>query len=298
MSDAYSLLSEFKDYLLSEKGVSANTIDAYNQDLKAFFLWMDAKSKILSKITHRDISDFLMEYKKKGKGHATSSISRMLATLKIFFRYMLSEGHLKKDPAYLIQFPKGWNRLPDVLTVEEIKKLLEIPSKKGSGIRNRTILELLYASGLRVSEVIKLKVNQVDLQVGYLRTMGKGSKERIVPISPVTIERIKRYLKEVRPKLLKAKDCEFLFLTRLGKEFTRQGLWKLIKACARSSGLSKEIHPHTFRHTFATHLLQGGADLRSVQEMLGHASISTTQIYTHLDKSYLQKIHRQFHPRG
>ena len=298
MSDAYSLLSEFKDYLLSEKGVSANTIDAYNQDLKAFFLWMDAKSKILSKITHRDISDFLMEYKKRGKGHATSSISRMLATLKIFFRYMLSEGHLKKDPAYLIQFPKGWNRLPDVLTVEEIKKLLEIPSKKGSGIRNRTILELLYASGLRVSEVIKLKVNQVDLQVGYLRTMGKGSKERIVPISPVTIERIKRYLKEVRPKLLKAKDCEFLFLTRLGKEFTRQGLWKLIKACARSSGLSKEIHPHTFRHTFATHLLQGGADLRSVQEMLGHASISTTQIYTHLDKSYLQKIHRQFHPRG
>ena len=291
-------LETFKDYLLSEKGVSANTIDAYNQDLKAFFLWMDAKSKILSKITHRDISDFLMEYKKKGKGHATSSISRMLATLKIFFRYMLSEGHLKKDPAYLIQFPKGWNRLPEVLTVEEIKKLLEIPSKKGSGIRNRTILELLYASGLRVSEVIKLKVNQVDLQVGYLRTMGKGSKERIVPISPVTIERIKRYLKEVRPKLLKAKDCEFLFLTRLGKEFTRQGLWKLIKACARSSGLSKEIHPHTFRHTFATHLLQGGADLRSVQEMLGHASISTTQIYTHLDKSYLQKIHRQFHPRG
>lgn len=289
-------LEAFKDYLLSEKGVSANTLDAYSQDLKAFFLWMETKSKTLSRLTHHDISDFLMDYKKRG--HAVSSVSRILATLKVFFRYMLSEGNLKKDPSYLIQFPKGWNRLPDVLSIEEIKRLLETPSNKGSGLRDRTILELLYASGLRASEIIKLKINQVDLEVGYLRTMGKGSKERIVPIPPVTIERIKKYLKEVRPKLVKVKGCEFLFLTRLGKEFTRQGLWKLIKICARRSGLSKEITPHTFRHTFATHLLQGGADLRSVQEMLGHASISTTQIYTHLDKSYLQKIHKQFHPRG
>jgi len=257
---------------------------------------MKAKSRTIFSITHHDISGFLMEYKKKG--HAVSSVSRILATLKIFFRYMVGEGYLKKDPSYLIHFPKGWNRLPDVLTIKEIKSLLETPPKKGLGLRNRTILELLYASGLRASEITKLKVKEVDLQVGYLRTMGKGSKERIVPIPPVTIERIRRYLKEVRPKLVKIKECEFLFLTRLGDGFTRQGLWKLIKTCARRAGLSKKITPHTFRHTFATHLLQGGADLRSVQEMLGHASISTTQIYTHLDKSYLQKIHRQYHPRG
>lgn len=291
-------LEAFKDYLLSEKGVSANTIEAYSQDLKSFFLWMEAKSKSISNLTRRDISDFLMDYKSRGKGHAVSSISRMLATLKIFFRYLLGEGYIREDPSYLIQFPKGWNRLPHVLSIKEIKRLLETPSSKGRGLRDRAILELLYASGLRVSEIVNLKVNQVDLQVGYLRTMGKGSKERLVPIPPITIERIKKYLKDFRPKLIKAVECEFLFVSRLGKKFTRQGLWKLIKSYARRSGLSKEITPHTFRHTFATHLLQGGADLRSVQEMLGHASISTTQIYTHLDKSYLQKIHRQFHPRG
>lgn len=289
-------LDAFKDYLLSEKGVSANTIDAYARDLKAFFTWLKKFSKSLPDITHQDIVTFLMDYKKMG--HAVSSVSRMLATLKVFFRYLVSENHIREDPSYLIQFPKGWNRLPEVLSIEEIKRLLNTPSAKGRGIRDRAILELLYASGLRVSEIVNLKVNQIDLQVGYLRTMGKGSKERIVPIPPVTIERIKKYLKEVRPRLSRSMEHEFLFLTRRGGGFTRQGLWKLIKTYARRCGISKEITPHTFRHTFATHLLQGGADLRSVQEMLGHASISTTQIYTHLDRSFLQKIHRQYHPRG
>lgn len=289
-------LEAFKDYLLSEKGVSTNTIIAYEQDLNSFFHWLEPKSKNFFHVTAQDLSGFLLEYKKKG--HAVSSISRMLATLKIFFRYLLGEGKLKTDPSALIQFPKGWNRLPQVLSVEEIKRLLETPPAKGQGIRDRAILEILYAGGLRVSEIVKLKINQVDLQVGYLRIMGKGGKERIVPIPPVTIDRMRRYLKEVRPELLKDKESEFVFITRRGKEFTRQGLWKFVKTYARKIGLTKPITPHTFRHTFATHLLQGGADLRAVQEMLGHASIATTQIYTHLDKSYLKNIHKQYHPRG
>lgn len=289
-------LAPFKDYLLSEKGLSANTVTAYLQDLTSFFHWLGPEADNLPGLTRQDLSDFLMEYKKKG--YATSSLSRMLATIKIFFRYLVGEGQLKSDPSNLIQFPKGWNRLPQVLSVEEIKKLLEAPFPKGQGWRDRAILELLYASGLRVSELINLKLFQVDLPVGYLRIMGKGSKERLVPIPPVTIERLKRYLNEVRPKLVGVKDSDLLFLTRRAKGFTRQGLWKVVKTYSRKAGLSKSITPHTFRHTFATHLLQGGADLRSVQEMLGHASISTTQIYTHLDRSYLKKIHKQYHPRG
>jgi integrase/recombinase XerD len=289
-------LEAFKDYLLSEKGMSANTIAAYNQDLKSFFQWLKARSKGFSDVTSQDISSFLLDYKKKG--HAVSSISRMLATLKIFFRYLVGEGKLKNDPSALIQFPKGWNRLPQILSVEEIKRLLEAPPSRGQGIRDRAILEILYASGLRVSEIVNLKLNQLDLQVGYLRIMGKGGKERIVPIPPITIDRMKQYLNHLRPKLLGARESGFIFLTRRGKEFTRQGLWKFIKTYAKKIGLTKPITPHTFRHTFATHLLQGGADLRAVQEMLGHASISTTQIYTHLDRSFLKNIHKQYHPRG
>lgn len=289
-------LDLFKDFLLSEKGVASNTIDAYSQDLNTFFEWLKTRSKNIYSINHNDISNFLMEYKKNG--HAVSSISRMLATLKVFYRYLLGEGKIKDDPSFLIQFPKGWNRLPDVLSVAEIKRLLETLPAKAQGFRDRVILELLYASGLRVSELVNLKVGQVDLEVGYLRTIGKGSKERLVPVPPNTAGRIKKYLNDVRPKFLRGTNSEFLFLTRRGKNFTRQGLWKLVKICSKASGLSKKITPHTFRHTFATHLLQGGADLRSVQEMLGHASISTTQIYTHLDKSYLQKIHQKYHPRG
>ena len=234
-----------------------------------------------------------------GEGLAANSVNRALAAIRGFYRYLLREKKVDHTPMAHIVLAKVWTRLPDVLSREEMVLLLAQPgAETPADIRDSAMLELVYATGIRVSELIGLTVNSINWQVGYLVAMGKGEKERIVPVGQTAYERVKRYQEGARPLLLKGRESDRLFLNRSGKGLTRQGFWKIVKKYAAKAGLDKAIHPHTFRHSFASHLLEGGADLRSVQIMLGHADISTTQIYTHVTRERLKEIHRKYHPRG
>ncbi|MFZ4440400.1 MAG: site-specific tyrosine recombinase, partial [Syntrophales bacterium] len=233
------------------------------------------------------------------EGLAANSVNRALAALRGFYRYLLREKRVDHTPMAHIVLAKVWSRLPDVLSRDEMALLLAQPgAETPADIRDSAMLELMYATGIRVSELIGLTLNSINWQVGYLVAMGKGEKERIVPLGQTAYERVKRYQEGARPLLLKGHVSDQLFLNRSGKGLTRQGFWKIVKKYAAKAGLSKAIHPHTFRHSFASHLLEGGADLRSVQIMLGHADISTTQIYTHVTRERLKEIHRKYHPRG
>jgi integrase/recombinase XerD len=234
----------------------------------------------------------------KDKGLSANSIARRLAAIKVFYRFLVRERILKDDPTSLIDSPRLWKKIPDTLSLNELDALLKQPNiRDKQGIRDRAILETLYATGMRVSEAVNLKVDNINLEIGFLRCIGKGNKERVIPVGRKAIISIHRYLELSRPQLLRKKESEFLFLNRFGKKISRQSLWKMIKKYARAARIKKSIRPHTLRHSFATHLLERGADLRSVQEMLGHANISTTQIYTHINKERLKTIHRLFHPR-
>jgi integrase/recombinase XerD len=234
----------------------------------------------------------------KDKGLAANSVARRLAAIKSFYRFLVRERILKADPSSLIDSPKLWKKIPDALSINEVAALLEEPNiRQQQGIRDRAILEALYATGMRVSEAVNLKKDNVNLEVGFLRCIGKGNKERVIPLGKKAITSLERYLTIARPQLLKGKTSEYLFLNRFGKRISRQSLWKIIKRYARQAGIKKPIWPHILRHSFATHLLERGADLRSVQEMLGHSNISTTQIYTHINKDRLKTIHKMFHPR-
>jgi integrase/recombinase XerD len=216
----------------------------------------------------------------------------------MFHRFLAREKILKNDPSDLIDSPKLWKKIPDTLSLNEVNALLAQPDiRNKQGLRDKAILETLYATGMRVSEAVNLKVDSVNLDIGFLRCIGKGNKERVIPLGTKAISSIKKYLEVSRPHLLKKKESEFLFLNRFGKKISRQSLWKIIKKYANQARIKKPISPHTLRHSFATHLLERGADLRSVQEMLGHSNISTTQIYTHINKDRLKTIHRMFHPR-
>jgi integrase/recombinase XerD len=216
----------------------------------------------------------------------------------MFHRFLARERILKSDPSILIDSPKLWKRIPETLSLNEVDALLAQPDARDKqGIRDRAILETLYATGMRVSEAVNLKAQNVNLEIGFLRCIGKGNKERVIPIGKKAITSIKKYLESTRPSLLKNKESEFLFLSRLGKSISRQSLWKLIKRYAKEARIKKSIKPHILRHSFATHLLERGADLRSVQEMLGHSNISTTQIYTHVNKERLKMVHKTYHPR-
>lgn len=292
------LIQQFLDYLSVERGLAPNTIQAYGRDLNMFVDFLEEKGiTFVEKVSHRDITDFM--WYRKQKGIAANSISRGLVAIRVFFRFLLREQKVKQDPTSLLDSPKLWKCIPDVLAVSEVEKLITKPDTRDLlGIRDRAILELFYATGARVSELISLNVNDLNLDVGFLKCSGKGGKERIVPIGKKANEAVKAYLEKARPKLLGKKTANSgLFLSRLGKKMTRQMLWKLVKKYTRMAGIKKEVTPHTLRHSFATHLLERGADLRVVQELLGHANISTTQIYTHVDKERLKAIHRKFHPR-
>ncbi len=290
-------LKEFLNYLLVERGLSRNTIDAYRRDLSRYLQWLKSEGMgSLKDIGRREVRAFLGSLKKEGL--APSSIARGLVAVKLFHRFLVNEGYLKVDGTVAMGSPKVWSRLPSVLKLNEVEKLLQVPDSTPLGIRDKAILELLYATGMRASEVISLELSHLDLDIGYVRCIGKGGKERIVPIGREATIRLKDYLRRSRPRLSKEGDKGFLFLTRLRKGFTRQSLWKLIKKYALRAGLKGDITPHTLRHSFATHLLEGGADLRSIQEMLGHADISTTQVYTHVDRERLKAIHSKYHPRG
>ncbi|MBU4346147.1 MAG: site-specific tyrosine recombinase XerD [Candidatus Omnitrophica bacterium] len=291
------LVDTFLNYLSVERGLAGNTIVAYGRDLSTYIGFLIGRNKdALSKTTRNDITNFMLY--QKDKGLSTNSISRQLAAVKVFYRFLVRERLLKDNPSSLIDSPKLWKKIPDTLSLNEVKALLNQPNIRDTqGIRDKAILEAFYATGMRVSEAVNLKLDNVNLNIGFLRCIGKGNKERVIPVGKKAIGSIRRYLEISRPQLLKKKESEFLFLNRFGKRISRQSLWKIIKRYARQARIKKPIKPHTLRHSFATHLLEGGADLRSVQEMLGHANISTTQIYTHINKDRLKTIHRTFHPR-
>jgi len=291
------LIDMFLSYLSAERNLSRNTVSAYRADLLAYTDFIATRNiDTLSKTSRGEVTAFMLE--QKAKGISPNSIARRLAAIKTFYRFLVRERILKNDPTSLIDTPKLWKRVPETLSLNEVDALLAQPNiRDAQGMRDKAILETFYATGMRVSEVCGLKAENVNSEVGFLRCIGKGNKERIIPLGKKAIAAISRYTRISRPKLLKKKECEFLFVNRSGKKISRQSLWKLIKKYARSAGIKKPIKPHILRHSFATHLLERGADLRSVQEMLGHSNISTTQIYTHINKDRLKAIHRSFHPR-
>lgn len=291
-------IAEFINYLSVERGLAHNTLLAYRRDLNKYVGHL-IKSGVanINQVKRDSITNYM--YTQKKEGLSANSICRSLAAIKMFHRFLVRERLANEDPTNLVETPKLWKKVPEVLTTLEIEAILA--ASKGSdwqSIRDNAILELFYASGMRVSELINLKIESLNLEIGYVRCMGKGSKERIIPVGKRAREAVKKYLDKVRSKLIKDKITLILFLSRLGKKISRQSVWKIIKFYARKANIKKEIKPHTLRHSFATHLLEHGADLRSVQEMLGHADISTTQIYTHVDREKLKLVHKEFHPRG
>ena len=291
------LIDTFLNYLSVERGLANNTIISYREDLNNYTDFLTGHQiGALSKINKDDITDFMLS--QKDKGISANSIARRLAAIRMFHRFLARERILKSDPTNLIESPRLWKKIPETLSLNEVDALISQPDVRDKqGIRDRAILETLYATGMRVSEAVNLKTDNVNLDIGFLRCIGKGNKERVIPIGKKAIISIKRYLTASRPRFLKERQSDILFLSRFGKKISRQSFWKLIKQYARQARIKKTIRPHTIRHSFATHLLERGADLRSVQEMLGHANISTTQIYTHINKDRLKTIHKMFHPR-
>ncbi len=290
-------IDSFLSYLSVERGLAKNTILSYQEDLNSYMGFL-AKHSIgaLSKTDRNDIVSFMLY--QKDKGLAANSVARRLAAIKMFYRFLVRERILKNDPTSLIDSPKLWKKIPETLSLNEVEAILSQPDLRDrQGIRDKAILETLYATGMRVSEAVNLKKDNVNLDIGFLRCIGKGNKERVIPLGKKAIVSIKRYLEVSRPYLAKKKECGYLFLNRSGNRISRQSLWKIIKKYALAARIKKPISPHILRHSFATHLLERGADLRSVQEMLGHSNISTTQIYTHVNKDRLKSIHRMFHPR-
>ena len=293
------LIKEFITYISVERGLAKNTLLAYGRDLEKYTEFLsDINIASPSGILREHITNYMFDLKKHGM--STTSICRNLAAIKMFHRFLVRENLSKEDPTTLVETPKLWKRVPEVLTQKEIDAMLEqaVGLKGIQAKRDYAMLELFYAGGLRVSELVDLKMTSINFEVGFVRAVGKGSKERIIPIGQKAREAIAYYCERVRPKFLKEKKSDALFVSRLGKKISRISVWSIIKQCARLAGVKKNIKPHTLRHTFATHLLEHGADLRSVQEMLGHADIATTQIYTHVDKERLKGIHKEFHPRG
>ena len=293
-----TLLDEFCDALWLEDGLSRNTLDSYRRDLKQFQAWLEKMhGRDLLTATHGDLLGYL-GFKVAGKAKATST-SRLLSSLKRFYQHALRQNKIAADPSLNIDAPKLPRGLPKTLTEEDVEKLLASPDVEDPlGLRDRTMLEVLYASGLRVSELVTLKAAQVSQDMGVVRIMGKGSKERLVPLGEEALSWVKRYLKEARPQILGRRSSDALFVTARAAGMTRQSFWHLLKRHALHAGLRKAISPHTLRHAFATHLLNHGADLRVVQMLLGHSDLSTTQIYTHVARERLKSLHAQHHPRG
>jgi integrase/recombinase XerD len=289
------LADQFINHLRVERGLADNTIQAYSRDLTRFFEFLYQRHVSPPEATR----DHIIQYIGSLKGSLSSkSIARNLSALKMFFRFLISDGKIKESPARLLETMKLPRRLPEILTRDEVDRLLSQPDpEKNMGQRDRAMLELLYATGLRVSELVGLRLNNLNLEAGYVRTLGKGSKERIVPMGGKALEALKSYISEGRAGLLKGRNSAYLFLNSRGGGISRQGFWKIIKKYGIVAGIKKRITPHRLRHSFASHLLEGGADLRSVQVMLGHADISTTQIYTHVSRERLKQIHEKYHPR-
>ena len=292
------LLTKYLNNLLIERGVAQNTLEAYRRDLRRFLQFLEQK-KIdqLQEVKAEGIIEYLIQI--KDEGLSANSMNRALAALRGLFKYLLQEKIIKESPLDNIELAKVWMRLPDTISKEEMNIILNQPGNQTpKAMRDSAMLELLYATGIRVSELINLRMNSINWQVGFLVVMGKGSKERVVPIGKTAYDCTRLYVDKARGQLMQNKISDVLFLNRFGSKFTRQGLWKIVINYVKKAGLQKKVHPHTFRHSFASHLLEGGADLRMVQVMLGHADISTTQIYTHITRDRLKEIHQKYHPRG
>jgi integrase/recombinase XerD len=292
------ILDQYLHYILVEKGLSRNTIDAYSHGLNRFLDFLRRKGiQEVPDISKLDVRAFLLTLKRKGLSAKT--VVRNLAAIRSFFQFLIREGIVEANPIEELESPKIEKRLPEILTLKEVEQLLEQPNAQTPiGIRDRTMLEVLYATGMRVSELTQLPIHQVNLEGGYVLVFGKGSKERIIPLGSEAMKWVTLYLKTARERLAKGKERLSLFINRSGEGMSRQQVWKSIKAYGRRAGIWKRITPHLLRHSFASHLLERGADLRSVQLLLGHADISTTQIYTHVTGERLKKIHQRYHPRG
>ena len=291
-------IASFLDYLSVECGLSPNTVSAYRSDLDKFDEFVRTIGiRALERMSAGDVVDFLRRM--KSRGLSVSSIARALVALKMFLRFLAQEGRAISTAALAVESPRVWKNLPDVLSRDEVDELLSAPDRTTTlGLRNAALLETLYATGCRVQETSDLRLSDLHLDVGYIHATGKGRKERIVPVGEPAGEVVREYLAQARPRLVKPHSGEELFLSRTGRKLERKSIWRIVKKLARSAGIGKDVHPHTLRHSFATHLLEGGADLRIVQEMLGHASIATTQLYTHVDQRRLKGIHRKYHPRA
>ena len=295
-----ALLDQFMDHLVLERGLSVNTRRAYHHDLVEFLAFLSRRGRTsLQQVARKDFLDFLMEGKQKGL--APASLAQRLVAIKVFFRHLSREGLLGTNVADAMDSPRLWKILPPTLSVAEVDRLLAAPDPATmQGLRDRAILETFYATGLRVSELAMLTLDSLHFEAEYIRCLGKGDKERVVPIGGRAIAAVRAWLERGRPGYAARakKESRAVFLSRLGRPLTRIALWRQIRAYARQAGIRKDISPHVLRHSFASHLLANGASLRVIQEMLGHADIATTQIYTHVDQGRLQAIHRQYHPRA
>ncbi len=297
--EAEAFFQEFLGFLTVERGLSPNTIAAYRSDLARFTGFLSRRGKErFQAVGREDVTLFLLE--EKARGLVPRSLSRRLAALRMFFRFLFREGYIREDVTEVLESPHLWETLPQVLSVEEVSRVLaQRFSRDRYGLRDRAILELLYASGLRVSELASLRIVDLSLDSGFLRCLGKGSKERIVPVGTKAAAALAAYLEKARPRFLTAQeDSGRVFLGRGGRGLGRIRIWEIVKRAVAAAGIGREVSPHTLRHSFATHLLGRGADLRAIQEMLGHSSISTTQVYAHVDRERLKEVHRRFHPRA
>lgn len=293
-----SYVNEFINYLAVERGLAKNTLESYGRDLRQYYSYLNNdRIDAVNQASRATILAYLEQLQSKGR--AVSTISRNLAAIKSYYQFLVRERYLEKDPAANLESPKLEKKLPKILTIGEVEELLKQPNSfLPTGMRDKAMLELLYATGIRVSELISLNVSDVNLEMGYIKCYGKGSKERIVPLGSIAAKCVQEYVTRGRGKLVRTYDEPALFVNHHGNRLTRQGFWKIIKKYAHEATITKEITPHTLRHSFATHLLENGADLRSVQEMLGHADISTTQIYTQVTKNRLKEVYEKAHPRA
>jgi integrase/recombinase XerD len=295
-SSPEDIIRSFLEFLSVEKGLSSNTLLSYQRDIKKLFRYLERMKISYLEVRDEDLGKFIQHIGRSGL--SSRSLARLISSLKSLYRFLVMDGVLKKSPASDLSSPKPMFSLPKYLTVREVESLLKQPNEKETmGLRDKAMLELLYATGLRVSELVLLRIKDLNLKDGFLLCKGKGGKERIVPFGNSAVEVIKEYLEKSWPLLLK-EPTDYLFLTYRGGPFTRQGFWKLLKHYALIAGLSSKISPHILRHTFATHLLERGADLRSVQLMLGHLQITTTQIYTHVSRDRLRRVYDKYHPRA
>ena len=290
-------IDRFLEHLVVERGLAQNSLEAYRRDLVRYANYLGGRQQQVTALDRTEVPRYLLALREAGL--SSRSVSRHLSAIRQFHRFMVREGHATDDPTAHLESPRPWRRLPTVLTIEEVERLLAPRGKmRPQDLRDRAMLEVLYASGLRVSELIGLRLADLDLTVGVVHVLGKGDKERLVPLGDAAAASLRAYLTNGRPHLEKRRASPHLFLGRHGRQLTRQMFWHHLKRYAESAGITKRVTPHTLRHSFATHLLERGADLRSVQMMLGHADIGTTQIYTHLSRTHLKAIYDKHHPRA